>query len=178
MFAPFKLQSVNISSSAKNGPAFAFVFMTQNDAAGFNSLHPQGFKYHGRWVKVRPMKQKGITIAAPASQVADSSGSTKPPPISESPLAKSATVVPKTRVVPPGPTYVRINNISYSTKKLDLRDMLKGFEVTKVDIKKGYGFVGLASLKDAQLATARLSGRKLLGRTVSVKVTGPRPSHG
>lgn len=176
MFKPFPLQTVNIPSSSNPGTSFAFVFMRQDDAAGFISLHPRGFKHQRRWIKVRPMKQKGVAVAPTPSQITSNSTPTNTS-VPSLPNRQPANVVPKNVVLPPGPTDVKVENLSYSAKKPDVRDLFNGFEVSKVIVKKGYAFVGLPTLKDAQSAESRLSGRKLLGRTVSVKVMGQPPSH-
>jgi len=175
MFYPFSLQNVNIP---KEGSTFAFVFMTNKDAAGFNALHPQGFKYHGRWIKVRLMKNKGNAITLPSPQGTDTTDRVKPLEKATNSTKKNARLPLKDAPLPPGPTDVRVDNVPYAAQKSELQDLFKGFEVTKVVLKKGYGFVGLASLKDAQSASSRLGGRKVLGRTVSVKVAGPPPTHG
>jgi hypothetical protein len=187
MFTPFTLESVNITSPSKEGQsAFAFVWMAHNDAAAFYALHPKGFKYHGKWIKVRLMKGKGNVISAVAPAVAPETSSAS---VAMDKLTdKTATLTVKDAdqdnkkaaqtkpAVSNGFTDVRIGNLSYSAKKPDLRDLFKDFETTKIVVKEGYGFVGLRSLQDAQAAYSRLSGKKILGRAVTVKITGPPPS--
>jgi len=60
MFAPFKLEDVNFpgAKAGSRPPTFAFVFMTQDNAAQFQAHHPHGFKFQRRWVKVRPIDNK------------------------------------------------------------------------------------------------------------------------
>jgi RNA recognition motif-containing protein len=152
--------------------------MKQDDAAGFNALHPKGFKYQGRWIKVRPMKGKGNATAAPIPQPSEASIAASASADTHEAAPKENNEIAKKAPLPDGPTDVRVDNIAYSAKKTDLRDFFKGFDVTKVVLKKGYSFVGFNSLKDAQSAATRLGGKKMLGRSVSVKVNGPPPTHG
>jgi hypothetical protein len=71
MFKPHAaLADVNIPSHGKGGkPAtFAFVFMTPDETAKFYALHPEGFKYRGKWIKVDPKDKNYIQAILNATQ--------------------------------------------------------------------------------------------------------------
>jgi RNA recognition motif-containing protein len=84
-------------------------------------------------------------------------------------------------------TRVFVGNLSYQTTEDDLRQLFAGVaNVTSITIvterdsgrSKGFAFVELATVEDAQKAISELNGQMLHDRAVRVDVARPREERG
>lgn len=140
---------------------FAFIFLAKSDADVI--LAKPWIRINGRNFKVRDgdNKKKGKKAApnvAPSSSGVDG-------------LAAQTSAM---KLGPRKTVDVMVRNISYDATEQQLRDIFKGFEVLKVKLLDGYGFVGLESETEAQRAIKTVNGKKLLGRNLVVFMANKR----
>jgi RNA recognition motif-containing protein len=152
MFKDFRISDVNMPPGGKT---FCFVFLRQVDANAVLARFGNGFQWQGRTIRVslsdKDKKKKKKTPAFGA--------------VSASPAAPT--------VLPQDTTDLKLNNLPYEVADSNIRIIFEGFTVTKVIIKQGYAFVGIAT-SEVGRAIQELSGKMVGGRKMGIKVAERR----
>jgi RNA recognition motif-containing protein len=72
--------------------------------------------------------------------------------------------------LPQDMTDLKLNNLPHGVADSSIRIIFEGFTVSKVIVKQGYAFVGIAT-SEVDRAIEELSGKMVGGRKMSVKVS-------
>ena len=74
------------------------------------------------------------------------------------------------------PSDVKIINAPFSATENTIRELLAGYQVKNVSIKRGKGFcfVSLASNSEARRAFGQFNGKDFLGRKIAVQIVPPK----
>jgi hypothetical protein len=127
------------------GKAFCFIFLRQEDANTVLAQYGQGVKHQGRTIRVS-ISQKG---------------------------KKKAGNAVAARPAPAKTTNLKINNMPYGSADSNIRAIFQGYNLTRVVVKQGYAFVDIAA-DEAERAVQELTGKKVGGRYITVKVSERR----
>lgn len=73
----------------------------------------------------------------------------------------------------PATTDLKVNNLPYDSTVDMVRGALQDFDISKIVIKEGYAFVGVASAQ-VQLAVQKLNGTMVGNRVITVKLAERR----
>ncbi|KAF2824684.1 hypothetical protein CC86DRAFT_446844 [Ophiobolus disseminans] len=149
IFKDFPLRDVNMPPGGKT---FCFIFVRQEDANSISAQLGKGIMYEGRTIRVSTSDKgkKNGGRAGTCTLLA------KPSPL---PLFKT--------------TDLKLNNLPYGVTFGVIQNVFQGFNISKVIIKKGYAFVGIASLEAVQ-AVQMLDGKMVSGQSIAVKVAERR----
>jgi hypothetical protein len=145
LFKDFPINYVNIPPGSKG---FCFIFLRQDDANAVLARFGRGVLHAGKTVRVELSemgKMKG-GMATPGHH----------------PAAGKLGIAYAT-------TDLKVRNLPYGVAESTLHIVFQGFQVSKVIVKEGYAFVGIAT-NEVERAIAALKGRKIGDRVISVKV--------
>ncbi|KAF1847637.1 uncharacterized protein K460DRAFT_280946 [Cucurbitaria berberidis CBS 394.84] len=167
-FHPIILDDVQVNTGG-----FAFIFLSMTDAIAILDKFPNGLKLrNGRKIYPNPPKDKkgAASLAAARVKIAAEAAAKSSTDTNMAHLVSNAASLS----IGPKPVRVKLNNLAFSATEQDVRSLFNGFSLSDpgVSIKKGYGFVWVASNAEAQRAVATLNKRTIRGKAVTVKIAG------
>ncbi|KAF2125631.1 hypothetical protein P153DRAFT_369660 [Dothidotthia symphoricarpi CBS 119687] len=146
IFTGYKVLDVRIPGGGKS---FCFMFARQKDADAILAKYEKGFNFEGRTIRVnladKGKKKGGGNPSTPGSP-STPRGST---------------------------TDLKVNNLPYGVAESTIRMLFQGFNVSKVVIRHGFAFVGIAS-NEVERAIQELNDKPIGEMNISVKVSERR----
>ena len=149
----FKDFAVRDITMPPGGKAFCFIFLRQEDANSVLAQFGRGILHEGRMIRVS-ISDKGKKKNGGRTTLGGSPAATTPTPT-------YAT------------TDLKINNLPYGVTVSTIRNVFHGFNLSKVIVKEGYAFVGIAA-NEVECAGQGLKGKKIGDRIITVKVAERR----
>jgi hypothetical protein len=147
IFKEFPIRDVNMPPGGKT---FCFVFFKHPEANAILARFGNGVQWKGRTIRVsisdKEKKKKNKNKSA--------LGAVSAPPAT----------------LPQDMTDLKLNNLPHDVADSSIRIIFGGFTVSKVIVKQGYAFVGIAT-SEVGRAIEELSGKMVGGRKISVKVS-------
>ncbi|RYN78822.1 hypothetical protein AA0119_g9941 [Alternaria tenuissima] len=144
IFKEFPIRDVNMPPGGKT---FCFVFFKQPEANAVLARFGNSVQWKGRTIRVSiSNKEKKKNKSA--------LGAVSAPPAA----------------LPPDMTDLKLSNLPHAVADSSIRIIFEGFTVSKVIVKQGYAFVGIAT-SEVGRAIEELSGKMVGGRKISVKVS-------
>jgi hypothetical protein len=149
IFKEFSVNDVNIPPSSNT---FCFIFLRQEDANAVLARFGPGVRHGGRMIRV------GLSDKGKKKGGGKTFGSA---PVAALPAPFFAT------------TDLKVNNLPYGVADSNIRHIFESFRLSRVVVKEGYAFVGIAS-DEAQRAIGELKGKKVGHRVITLKVAERR----
>ncbi|KAB2099124.1 hypothetical protein AG0111_0g12644 [Alternaria gaisen] len=147
IFKEFPIRDVNMPPGDET---FCFVFFKQPEANAVLARFGNGVQWKGRTIRVSMSNKEKKTKNKNKSAL----GAVSAPPAA----------------LPQDMTDLKLNNLPNGVADSSVRIIFEGFTVSKVIVKQGYAFVGIATSEIGR-AIEELSGKMVGGLKISVKVS-------